>query len=279
MFLNEFIDWFKDVFNEMSTFFDSWGWKIVEGAITIILGLILVKILKRIAKKLLLRGKLDRTVASFLLSIVTAVLYVMLIYIIASTFGVPMDSFLALIASCGVALGLALQNSLSNIANGILLIVNKPFKASDYVSINGIEGTVRTIKLTTTELVTPDNKIVNVPNSSVIGANIINYNGLDTRRLDLVFSVSYDADIEVVKATLLELANKHDLVFKDPAPFCRLQTQNSSSLDFALRVWLNSGDYWTVKFDLNEEVLLAFKEKNINIPYNQIDVNVNSKNN
>lgn len=271
---NAIVNFFTKMGDELESFIGQFGWKIVSGLITIILGFILIKIIKKIIKKLLYKSKIDKTALAFILSVITAILYIMYIYIVAYTLGIPMDSFVAIIASCGVAIGLALKDSLSNIANGLLLIINKPFEVGNYVKINGEEGTVRAIKLTTTEIVTPDNKIINVPNNSVTGSSIVNFNAFDTRRLDFTFSAAYGTDLEKVKALLIKIATEHPQVLKDPAPQSRLALQNASSLDFMLRVWVKAADYWNVKFDITETVINEFAKNKIEIPYNKLDVNL-----
>lgn len=247
---------------------------VLAGLIALVLGFFVVKFFKFLTKKILNRLPIGTTITSFLQSIIFVLIYIIYIMVVLGSFGIPVDGIFTLVASVGVAVGLALKDSLSNIANGILLVVMKPFKVGDYVNINGVEGTVIKIHLINTNIRTSDNKIITVPNNEVMADNIINYNGMTTRRLDMMFSAAYDADIELVKSTILELANNHPLVLKDPEPFCRLKEQGSSSLNYTLRLWVKASDYWTVYFDLNEAVVKTFNEKNIEIPYNKLDVKV-----
>jgi len=200
-----------------------------------------------------------------------------LIVTIIAILGVPTASVVAVIASAGVAVGLALQGSLSNLAGGIMILIFRPFKLDDFIDAGGFSGTVTDIGIFYTTLKTGDNKSVTIPNGSLMNDKVVNYSVHDTRRVDFTFSVAYGTDVEKVKTILLEEAGKHEKALKDPAPFCRMAKQNASSLDFVLRVWVNSGDYWAVNFDILEAVNNRFKAEGIEIPFNQLDVNVKNK--
>ncbi len=267
--MNEFLNNFAQGAVE---FFQSTGIIILKGILVAIVGLIVLKIIRAIIKRILFRSPLDNTISSFIFSIITALLYLFYIFIVASSFTIPMDSVLALVASIGVAIGLALKDSLSNIANGILLVTTKPFKEGDFVSINGTEGTVVGINMVTTVLQTPDNKIITIPNNSVMSANIVNYNGKNTRRLDLNFTVGYNEDIDTIKSLLLSLCTKHKMILKNPVPFIKVKEHSERGIVFLVRIWVNSDNYWTVNFDLLEQVLKEFKNNNIDIPYKPLNI-------
>ncbi len=262
----------KNTMDTLKGFFGDALFKIFTGLVAIVIGFFVVKLVKFVVRRLLLRLPINTTVAKFLMSLFTALIYVVYILVVADAFGIPMTGFLTLIGSIGVAIGLALKDSLSNIANGIMLVVMKPFKVGDYISVNGVEGTAISINMVSTVIQTVDNKAITIPNNEVLADNIINYNTMTTRRLDLIYSVAYGSDIDKVKEILLDLANNHPLSLKDPAPICRLHVQNTSSLDFTLRIWVKSSDYWNLKWDLNEAVVKVFAENNIEIPFAQLDV-------
>lgn len=222
--------------------------------------------------------KLDEGIRSFVRSFMKIFLYVIVFMVSAGTVGIPMTSFVTVLASCGAAIALALQGGLGNLAGGIMILIFKPFKIGDFIEAQGCSGTVNAITIFYTIIKTGDNKTISLPNGALTNSAIINYSTEENRRVDLTFSVSYDADIEKVKSLLLESAANHKLVFKDPAPFARLSVQNASSLDFVLRVWTKSSDYWSVYFDLNETIKKVFDENGIEIPYAQLDVHMNNKN-
>ena len=218
--------------------------------------------------------KMEPTVAHFLANFVNIVLYIILAVTIIAIMGVPMASVIAAIASAGVAIGLALQGALSNFAGGIMILLFHPFRVGDFIEVNGFSGTVDDIDVFYTFLKTPDNKSVTIPNGSVMGNEVINYSANGTRRVDLNIGVAYGSDIDRVKAILLEEGAKHELVLKDPEPFCRLSQQGDSSLTFVLRVWTNTPDYWQVNFDVLESIHKRLEAEGIEIPFPQVDVHV-----
>lgn len=188
--------------------------------------------------------------------------------------GIDTSAFAALITSLGVGIGLAVNGALSNLAGGVLMILTRPFRIDDYIETQGYSGTVEDIHITNTRLRTPDNKVIYIPNGPLSTGNIVNYSLKDTRRVDEVFSVSYSADFNKAKAILAELYENHPLVLKDPAPFIRVSEHAASSINITVRVWVNSADYWTVKFDMLEAVKEKFDLEGIEIPFDQMDVHI-----
>ena len=188
--------------------------------------------------------------------------------------GVPATSFITILASCGVAVGLALQGSLSNFAGGLMILFFKPFKVGDYIEASGESGTVAEISVVYTVLLTPDNKRITIPNGALTNSVIENYSSEPTRRVDFTFTADYNNDIEKVKAVIDEVINAHPAALKDPAPFVRLSAHSENALTYTARVWVKSADYWTVFFDVTENVKLAFDKNNIKIPYPQLDVHL-----
>lgn len=250
------------------------GKRLIISLIVLIIGRILIKWIIKLLTKSKFAEKNDKTVATVLSHFVSAALHVVLVVIIIGILGIPTASVITVIASAGVAIGLALQGALSNIAGGIMILVLRPFRVGDFIDVAGKSGNVTDIGIFYTTLTTPDNKVITIPNGTVMANDITNVSTNDTRRVDLVFNVAYGTDVDKVKNILLEEAGKHPLTLDDPAPFARLTKQSESSLDFTLRVWVNAGDYWTVNFDLLETLNNRFVAEGIEIPFNQLDVHV-----
>lgn len=254
----------------------SLGVKLLVAAIILGVGCKLVKVVKKWLKNSPRLDHVDKGVRTFLASFSGIALYIFLFLTIAMVLGIPTTSFITAIASCGVAIGLALQGALSNLAGGIMILIFKPFKVGDYITTPDASGTVTDITIVYTILKTPDNKIVTVPNGTLTNSVVVNYSALDTRRLDLVFTTSYDCDIDKVKEILMNVINSHEKVLKDPEPFARLTKHAESALEYTVRVWCKSADYWSVNFDLVETVKKEFDANKISIPYPQMDVHINN---
>lgn len=264
----------EKLINELIILATSVAGKLVGAILTLIIGKVIIKAIMKAIKKSKYMEKAEATVAHFLANFLNIALNVVMVIMIIGILGVPMASVVTVVASAGVAVGLALQGALSNLAGGIMILLFKPFKIDNFIDIAGNAGTVSDIGIFYTVLKTADNKEITIPNGTVMSSTITNFSAHDTRRLDFTFSVAYGTDVEKVKAVLLEEADRNALVLKEPAPFARLSVQNASSLDFALRVWVNSGDYWTVNFDLLEAVNSRFVSEGIEIPFNQLDVHI-----
>lgn len=237
----------------------------------------LINVAVNIADKGMEKAKLDEGVHSFLKSALKIVLFVVLVFIIISYLGIATTGLAALFASVGVTVGMALQGSLSNLAGGVIILLLKPFKIGEYIIAGGDEGTVVSIEILCTTLRTGDNKIVIVPNGTLANSSITNVSREEFRRLDMVFGVSYDSDLKLVKQLLLDTAEKHELVLKDKGISVFVNEFAASSIDFGFRVWTKNSDYWTVKCDLMEAVKEAFDANNIEMPFNQIDVNMKNR--
>ncbi len=248
------------------------GLKIVFGLIVLFVGLKVAKVVVNLVAKGKGFQKLEVSVQSFLKSFIKIMLYALVIASTAMIWGIPATSFLTIFASAGIAVGMALQGALSNLAGGIMILIFKPFRVGDYIENSGLAGTVKDITIIYTILVTVDNKIITIPNGNLTNSNVINYSAMPERRVDLTFSASYSDDIEKVEKVLLEVAAASDKVLKDPAPFVRLVAQSASSLDYTFRVWCKGSDYWDVYFDMMEEARKAFAKNGLSIPFQQIDV-------
>ncbi len=265
--MEQFLNWLIAVAQDV-------GLKLLASLLVFIVGRIIIRAVVKKLRTGKMNEKMEPTVAHFLINFINIGLYAILLITIISIMGIPMASVIAVIASAGVAIGLALQGSLSNLAGGIMILIFHPFRVGHFIETEGFSGTVKDIDIFYTTLTTPDHKVVTIPNGMVMASSIINYSLSDTRRVDLTFSVAYGTDVEKVKTILLEEATKHELALKDPAPFCRLSKHNASALDFVLRVWANNSDYWQVNFDLLERVNKRFEEEKIEIPFDQIDVHM-----
>ena len=251
------------------------GIKLIIGTLAIVIGF---KIINKLSKRfinLAEKRNVDMTLIKFIKSFISYTLKILLVLIIAGSYWkLELSGLAAIVASAGGAIGLALQGSLSNFAGGFIILLLRPFKVGDYIQTGQFEGTVEQIGVFYTSLTTIDNKVVLIPNGSLSNGSLVNYSAKDTRRVDLVFAVSYESDILKVRGILKDIVQQHRLVLDYPEPFVGLLEQADSSLNFAVRVWVNTPDYWTVYFDLLEEVKLRFDKEEISIPYPQIDLHL-----
>lgn len=249
-----------------------WGGTLLSALAVLVFGMWVAKRLTRWATSLLHRKSMDEAAAGFVGQIAYAILVVMVLLTALDQLGVDTTSMIAALGAAGLAIGLALQSSLSNLASGFLLVTLRPFKKGDYVEAAGTSGSVDQITMLQTRLVTPDNRKVTVPNSSVMSNTITNYSALPTRRLDLVVGVSYDDDIRQVKAVLEELVAGDERIMKEPSHLIAVSELADSSVNFNFRMWCQASDYWALKWDMTERIKLTFDERGISIPYPQRDV-------
>lgn len=252
-----------------------WGIKIALAIIIFTIGRMAVGIVVKMVRRVLRARGTDEILISFLTSILRWVLLLFVIIAALSQLGVDTTSLVALLGAAGLAIGLSLQSSLSNFASGVMLIIFRPFTKGDFVEAGGTTGVIDKINIFTTTMTTPDNKEVIVPNGSVIDNNITNYSARDTRRVDMVFGISYDDDIRKAKKLLEEIVAADDRVLPTPAPVVALSALAESSVNFIVRPWVKTPDYWAVLWATNEAVKLKFDEAGISIPYPQMDVHMN----
>lgn len=242
--------------------------------VVLIIGLWVIKRVVKLVEKLLKPSKMDDILKPFLASVTSVVLKVMLLIGVVGMAGYETTSFIAVLGASSLAIGLAFQGALSNLAGGVLLLALKPFKVGDYIEVAGQQGIVEAIHIFNTVMISLDNRVISVPNGQVAGATTINFTEKDKRRVDLVFGVGYDSDLRQVAKIIEGVANNHPKVDKDPAAFVRLGNQGASSLDFTVRLWCNTGDYWDVYFDVMEQVTEEFNKNNVSIPFPQMDVHL-----
>ncbi|GGB03655.1 small-conductance mechanosensitive channel MscS [Agarivorans gilvus] len=270
-----------DVFSEGTSWFENNQDLLIQYAINIaaaililFVGMIVARVMAASIEKLMNARKLDSTISHFVGSMVKYAIIAFVIIAAMSRIGIQTASFVAIIGAAGLAVGLALQGSLSNFAAGVLIIGFRPFKAGDYVEIAGTAGSVASVQIFTTVLKTPDNKQIVVPNAAVLGGNIVNYSTHATRRIDLVVGVSYKADLAQTKQVLRAVCEADSRVLKDPDITVAVLELADSSVNFVVRPWVNSGDYWPARFDLMENIKNALDEAGIEIPFPQMDVHL-----
>ena len=250
------------------------GATIIKVALIWIIGRWLSKRLVTLVKKLMVKKDTDASIQTFLVSLIDIVALIVLLIIIISVVGIDTSSFIALFASAGVAIGMALSGTLQNFAGGVMVLLFRPYKVGDYIEAQGQAGTVKEIQIFNTLLQTPDNRIIIVPNGPLSTGIINNYSRETTRRVDFSFSISYGDDFELAKKVLMEIIEKDARILKTPEPFIELGKMNASSIDITVRVWCNAADYWGIFFDMNKSVYSTFPAKGLNFPYNTITVNM-----
>ena len=261
--------------NNNSDLLIQYGVNIISALLILFIGNIIVKAVANSVSKVLEKKKMDKAVVEFVNGLVRYLLFVIVLIAALGRVGVQTASVVAVIGAAGLAVGLALQGSLSNFAAGVLIVAFRPFKSGDYVEIGGVAGSVEAIQIFQTVLKTPDNKMVVVPNSSVIGGAITNYSRHATRRVDLVIGVSYSADLKQTKQVIRDVLEKDDRILKDPAIQIGVLALADSSVNFVVRPWCKTADYWDVYFDSTQAIKEALDEAGIEIPFPQMDVHLN----
>ena len=262
----------KNLLTMLEEFAVTYGGKLIIALILLIIGFRIVNASTRKLAKSKGFAKLEPATGKFIVNAIGVLIKVIIGVTALAILGIPMSSIIAVIGSCGLAIGLALQGSLANIAGGFVLVLAKPFSIGDYIISGDISGTVEEIGIFHTKIITIDNKRIIVPNSTISNATLVNATAMQKRRVDLTFTASYDNDIDKVERVLQETCRAHSLVLDEPAPFARLSAHKDSALEYTVRAWCNTDDYWTVYFDLFRDVKNAFDKNGISIPYPQVDV-------
>lgn len=267
----------EEIENLVNTYVIPWGINIVMAILIYIVGKIVVGILMSLFGKLMSKLKYDDMLVDFLKSILNAILMLFVIVAALDRLGVDTTSLVAILGAAGLAIGLSLQGSLQNFAAGVMLLVFKPFKSGDFVEAGGTMGSVKSIGIFTTELTTPDNKQIIVPNGAIYSGNITNFSAKDTRRVDMVFGIGYDDDLLKAKQLLETMIKEDERILAEPAAQVAVSELGDSSVNFVVRPWVKSGDYWGVMFDFTEAVKLRFDQEGISIPFPQMDVHVHKQ--
>ena len=248
------------------------GKSILLAVVIYIAGRFIINLINRLVRQMLERKNVDATIQSFLKSFVSILLNLLLVITVVSALGINTTSFAALLASFGVAAGMALSGNLQNLAGGLIILLFKPFKVGDMIEAQGVLGIVKEIQIIHTILQTPDNKEIFVPNGSLSSGSITNYSKMDTRRVDFTVSVEYGTDVEKVTNALRGIADADSRVLKDPQAFIALSGLADSSVNFTFRVWVKGTDYWPVYFDLNKQIYEEFNRQDIKFPFPQLQI-------
>ena len=272
----------QQVWQTVQNWLTTTGIKVVISIVIMIVSFSIInwlskKIAKRADKKVESNKKIDKTIYRTLSYVAKVGLKVLVVIALIGYVGIDTSAITALIASLGVGVGLAINGTLSNLAGGILILITRPFKDDDYIDACGYSGTVEDIRICHTKLRTTDNKVIYLPNGKLSTSEIVNYSEKDLRRVDLTFSISYSDDFEKAKKVIEEVWNQNELILKDPAPSVRVSAQSASSIDLTAKVWCKNEDYWTVNFDMLEQVKTAFDQNGIQIPFNELDVHIKNQ--
>ncbi len=265
---------FNNIIPDLQAFAAFYGLKIIASIVIFVVGRWVARALRNATKKMMAKGNVDETLISFVGNLTYIALLAFVIIASLNQLGIQTTSFIAVIGAAGLAIGLALQGSLANFAAGVLMIIFRPFKAGDYIEGAGVAGTVEEIQIFATQLKTPDNKTIIVPNAKMMGDNITNYSAKDTRRVDMVIGVGYGDDLKKVREILEDILAKDDRFLEDPAPTIGVLELGDNSVNFAVRPWVKKEDYWGAYFDVTETVKRRFDEEGISIPYPQRDVHL-----
>lgn len=248
------------------------GKSILLAILIFVVGRYVIRLINKLIANMLERRRVEPTIQSFLKSFTNILLTILLVITVISALGVNTTSFAALLASAGVAIGMALSGNLQNLAGGIILLLFKPYKIGDYIEAQGVNGVVQEIQIFHTIILTVDNKQIYIPNGALSSGSITNYSAKELRRVDWTIGVEYGTDVEKVRAALMKLIDADNRILKDPAPFIALRELASSSVDFTVRGWVKSADYWGVFFDMNKQIYEEFNRQGISFPFPQIQV-------
>ena len=252
----------------------AYGLPLVWAIIVLVIGRIVAGIISNTVAKVMTKSKVDETLVKFTRSLTYMGLMTFVVLAALGKLGIETTSFAAIIAAAGLAIGLSLQGTLGNFASGVMLILFRPFKAGDFVEAGGVSGIVEEIQIFSTKMRSGDNKEIIVPNGTIVGGTIVNYSAKPTRRIDLVIGVGYDDDLKKVRSVLEQVISDESRVLKDPAVTIGVLELGDSSVNFAVRPWVNSGDYWPTLFALQENIKIRFDEEGISIPFPQRDVHI-----
>ncbi len=264
----------EDITSMIMEYATLYGFRLLGAILIFIVGRWVAALARKVIERMMTKSEVDTTLVKFTGNLTYGLLMVVVVLAALNQIGVQTTSFIAIIGAAGLAIGFALQGSLSNFAAGIMLIVFRPFKVGDFIMAGGEAGIVEEIALFTTQMRSPDNKTIIVPNSGITGGNITNFSTKDTRRIDLVIGVSYQDDLKKVKAVLSDILTNDERVLKDPAPTIGVVELADSSIDFAVRPWVKASDYWAVYFDTLQTIKERFDAEDISIPFPQRDIHV-----
>lgn len=265
------MDW-NTIWGSIKNFFNNNFWGIVKFVAIFVIGIVLVKIVINITRRILGKTKMEKITQQFLMTTLKLILYLLFILILLGTIGIEVTGIITALSAAVLAIGMALQNIIANVANGIVIVGTHMFKKGDFITVGGDSGSIVDINFLFTTIKTGDNRKITIPNSTIVNNNVINAGANPKRRVDFTFSVAYETDVELVKKIVLDVMISNGKVDLDPAPFCRLKVLNASSIDFFANCWCDSEDYWDVYYYVIENVYNEFKKNNISIPYTQFEI-------
>lgn len=254
--------------------FQDYAMPLIWAIVIFIVGRIVARIITNAIGKMMTKSKVDETLIKFGKNMIYITLMIFVILAALGKLGIETTSFAAILAAAGLAIGLSLQGTLGNFASGVMLILFRPFKVGDFVEAGGVAGVIEEIQIFSTRMKSGDNKEITVPNGQIVGSTITNYSAKETRRVDMVIGVGYNDDLKKVRAVLEEILKKDQRVLEDPAPTIGLIELGESSVNFVVRPWVKTGDYWPALFDLQEEIKLRFDAEGISIPFPQRDLHI-----
>ena len=268
------ISWWENSLNALREEATNFGERIIICIIIYFIGRKLIKYINAIVSKLLSKRDFDPTVTSFLKSLISIVLTAVLIITMINVLGINNSSFVAILASVGVAMGMAMSGTLQNFAGGVMILIFRPYRIGDYIQAQSQEGTVKDIHIFNTEIITSDNKTVFIPNGGLSTNVVVNFNNRQTRRIDLTIGLDYGTNFDIAKSTINEIIQSDKRILSDPAPCIALKNLGQSTVDTLIRVWVNTPDYWNVYFNLNEQIYKIFAQREIGLAFPQMTVHL-----
>ena len=254
-----------------------YGPKLIAALAILVIGFMIIKVFMKKTKKLMEKRELNPSLRPFLISLISTTLKALLVISALSLAGIEMTSFVAILAAAGLAIGMALSGTLQNFAGGVMILIFKPFKVGDFIDAQGHKGTVKEIQIFNTLLTTPDNCVIIIPNGGLSNSSLTNFSAQSQRRVDWTFGIAYGDDSDVARETITELIKADSRILQDPAFFIGISELADSSVNFAVRAWVKSADYWGVFFDMNEKVYKTFEKKNLHIPFPQMDIHLQNQ--
>lgn len=264
----------EQIFNQLIEIAVEYGPKLIGAFFVLIIGMWIIKAFTKGINKILTKHNYDKSLSSFLISVLGIVLRVLLIISILGMLGIEMTSFIAILGAAGLAFGLALSGTLQNFAGGVMILIFKPYKVDDLIDAQGYLGTVSEIQIFNTILKTPDNKTIIIPNGALFNASMTNYSSEERRRVDWTIGIAYGDDIDKAKDVIRKICNEDNRILKEPEVFIAVAELADSSVNFVVRAWVNANDYWSVFFDMNEKIYKTFNKEGLNIPFPQMDVHL-----
>lgn len=264
----------NEIWDSIVNFFENNIWNIVKFFAILFIGIVAIKLVINVTNKLLNKAKMEKIAQQFIMGAVKVALYLVLVLALLSTIGIEVTGIITALSALILAVGMALQNNIANLANGVIIVATKMFKKGDWISVNGVSGGVVDINFFFTTINTADNKRVTIPNSVIVNGEVENAGANKTRRIDFTFSVAYETDVELVKKIVIDVMKSNGKIIDNDknTPFCRLKTLGASSIDFFANCWVDKEDYWDVYYYVVETVYNEFKKNDISIPYNQLEV-------